>query len=159
MLIVTYCEHPCSIFHFVRVGLHIPVVKCASLMQVHLMVIDEMRHQKRNITCDRTLWTCVWTVVWPEPAELLMLDFVLVWVNLGASHALVFAWKLKLFCHLLKSQTSDISQFLAASWAMVLYPMLAAGANCVAIWALQEPIRIRNQYIITYLLFSATIKI
>jgi len=49
------CEHPCSIFHFVRVGLHIPVVKCASLMQVHLMVIDEMRHQKRNITCDRTL--------------------------------------------------------------------------------------------------------
>jgi len=65
-----------------------------------------------------------------------MLDFVLVWVNLGASHALVFAWKLKLFCHLLKSQTSDISQFLAASWAVVVYLMLAAGANCVAIWAL-----------------------
>jgi hypothetical protein len=67
-----------------------------------------------------------------------MLEFVLVWVNLSASHALVFAWKLKLFCHLLKSQASDVSQFLAASWTMVVYPMLAAGANCVAIWALQE---------------------
>lgn len=67
-----------------------------------------------------------------------MLEFVLVWVDLSASHALVFAWKLKLFCYLLKSQTSDISQFLAASWAMVVYPVLAAGANCVAIWALQQ---------------------
>jgi hypothetical protein len=66
------------------------------------MVIDEMRHQKRNITCDQTLRTCVRAVVWPEPAELLMLEFVLVWVNLSASHTLVFAWKLELFCHLLK---------------------------------------------------------
>jgi hypothetical protein len=81
-----------------------------------------------------------------------MLEFVLVRVNLGASHALVFAWKLKLFCHFLKSQTSDVSQFLAASWAMVVYPMLAAGANCVAIWALQEPRRTRNGYIITFLI-------
>lgn len=134
----TYSEHPCSIFHFVRVGLHVSVVKCAALMQVYLMVIDEMRHQKWNITCDQTLWTSIWTVVWSEPAKLLMLEFVLVWVNLRASHTLVFAWKLKLFCHLLKSQAPDVSQFLATSWAMVLYPMLATRADCVAIWALQK---------------------
>lgn len=67
-----------------------------------------------------------------------MLKFVLVRMDLGAAQALVFAWKLNRFGHLLESQASDISQLLAASGAMVVYPMLTAGANCVAIWALQE---------------------
>lgn len=66
-----------------------------------------------------------------------MLKFVLVRMDLGAAQALVFAWKLDRFGNLLEGQAPDISQFLAASGAMVVYPMLTAGANCVAIWALK----------------------
>uniref|UniRef100_A0A0A9ER18 SINA2 n=1 Tax=Arundo donax TaxID=35708 RepID=A0A0A9ER18_ARUDO len=58
-------------------------------------------------------------------------------MDLRTSHGLVFAWKLKLFCHLFQSQASDISQFLATGRAMILHPVLAAKANCVTIWALK----------------------
>jgi len=87
-------EHPCSVLHFVRVGLHVTVVKGAAFMQVHLMVVYEMGHEHRNITCNQALRTCVWTTVWPEPAKLLVLKFVLVRMNLGTAQALVFAWEL-----------------------------------------------------------------
>jgi hypothetical protein len=99
----TYSEHPRGILHLVRVGLHVPVVERAALVQVHLMVVDEMGHQERDVACDQALGTCVRAAVRPEPAELLVLQFALVWVDLGASRALVLARKLELLCHLLES--------------------------------------------------------
>lgn len=53
--IITYSEHPCRVFHFVRVGLHVAVVKGAAFMQVHLVVVDEMRDEHRNVACDQAL--------------------------------------------------------------------------------------------------------
>jgi hypothetical protein len=46
-------QHPCSVFHFIRVGLHITVVKGAAFMQVHLMVVYEMRDKHRNIASNQ----------------------------------------------------------------------------------------------------------
>lgn len=48
-------EHPCRVFHFVRVGLHVAVVKGAAFVQVHLVVVDEMRDEHRNVACDQAL--------------------------------------------------------------------------------------------------------
>lgn len=86
-----------------RIGFHIPMVKCASIMHIHFMVIFQVSYKHRNVTSDETLRSSIGTIIRPELAKLLMLKFSIVRKYSRTSKVLMSTGKLKGFGNFLKS--------------------------------------------------------
>jgi len=61
------------------IGFNIPMVKCAPIMHVHFMIIFQVSNKHRDIAKDKALRSSIGTIIGPELAQLLVLQFSIIW--------------------------------------------------------------------------------
>lgn len=77
------------------------MVKGATRVHIHFVVIPQMSNQEWNIPNNGALGPCIGAIVRPEIADSLVLELAIVRKDLWAPKRAVFAGKFERFCHFL----------------------------------------------------------